>query len=410
MEQSKNQTPFFSTLKKLFSTDVIIRSENGKDLKVIDTDRIQSSGKIETNSVYDRYRRVYNGTSLYGSQVQQNYIYMRPQLYSEYDTMDNDAIIASALDIVADESSLKNDFGEVIQIRSSDEDIQKILYNLFYDILNIEFNLWSWVRQLCKYGDFFLKLEIAKDSGVYNVIPYNAFHIERIENFSQSDPQAIKFKFNPNGVISGASGMYNMGGATNTNDDHQGIYFDNFEIAHFRLVADTNYMPYGKSYLEPGRQLFKQYMMAEDAMLIQRIVRAPERRIFYINVGGIAPDQVDAFMEKTVSTLKRTPFIDPNTGQYNLKFNMQNMMEDFYIPMRGNDQSTKIETAKGLEYDGIKDVEYLRDKLFAALKVPRSFLGYGENESGKATLASQDIRFARTIDRIQRIIDRKSVV
>jgi len=139
-------------------------------------------------------------------------------------------------------------------------------------------------------------------------------------------------------------------------------------------------------------------------MLIHRIVRAPEKRIFYMNVGSIPPNEVDAFMEKTLSKLKRTPHVDEKTGEYNLRYNMQNLLEDFYIPVRGNDSSTKIESANGLQWDGIEDVEYLRDKLFAALKVPKAFMGYDENTDGKATLAAQDIRFARTIERIQRIV------
>jgi len=139
-------------------------------------------------------------------------------------------------------------------------------------------------------------------------------------------------------------------------------------------------------------------------MLIHRIARAPEKRIHYINVGAIPPNEVDSFMQKTISNMKRTPYIDQKTGEYNLKYNMQNMMEDFYIPVRGNDTSTKIETTKGLDYDGITDVEYLRDKLFAALKIPKAFLGYDEDVEGKATLAAEDIRFARTIERIQRIV------
>jgi hypothetical protein len=138
--------------------------------------------------------------------------------------------------------------------------------------------------------------------------------------------------------------------------------------------------------------------------MIHRIVRAPEKRIFYVNIGNIPPQEVDNFMQKTITSMKRIPYIDQNTGEYNLKYNMQNMLEDFYIPVRGNDQTTKIDTTKGLEYDGIKDVEYLRDKLFAALKVPKAFMGYEKDLSGKATLAAQDIRFGRTIDRIQRII------
>jgi hypothetical protein len=175
-------------------------------------------------------------------------------------------------------------------------------------------------------------------------------------------------------------------------------------MAHFRLIGDTNYLPYGRSYIEPARKLFKQYTLMEDAMLIHRISRAPEKRIFYMNVGSIPPNEIDSFMQKTISNMKRTPHIDQKTGEYNLKYNMQNMMEDFYIPVRGNDTTTKIDTTKGLDYDGIQDVEYLRDKLFAALKIPKAFLGYDETTEGKATLAAEDIRFARTIERIQRIL------
>jgi len=154
------QTGIFATLRRLFSTDVIIKNAGGKELKVVDSDHIQSYGKYDTNALVDRFNRIYTSgpTSLYGYQSNFNYQLLRPQLYSEYDVMDTDAIVASALDIVADESTLKNDMGEVLQIQSSDDDIQQILYNLFYDILNIEFNMWPWVRNMCKYGDFFLKL------------------------------------------------------------------------------------------------------------------------------------------------------------------------------------------------------------------------------------------------------------
>jgi hypothetical protein len=315
--------------------------------------------------------------------------------------MDTDAIIASSLDIISDECSLKNEMGEVLQIRSSDEDIQKILYNLFYDVLNIEFNLWSWTRQMCKYGDFFLKLEIAEKFGVYNVIPYTAYHIMRQENYDKENPSSVRFRFSPDGYV-GGTGQYTV---PNQNfKEENGIYFDNYEMAHFRLLTDVNYLPYGRSYLEPARKLFKQYTLMEDAMLIHRISRAPEKRIFYVNVGAIPPNEVENFMKKTITTMKKTPFMDPQTGEYNLKYNMQNMLEDFYIPVRGNDQTTKIETTKGLEYNGIEDVNYLRDKLFAALKVPKAFMGYEKDLTGKATLAAEDIRFARTIDRIQRIL------
>ncbi len=396
----------FSRLKRLFSTDVIIRNVGGNQIKTVDSGHIQSSGEYETNSLVDRYNRIYSTapSSLYGAQFNLNYQYLRTMIYSEYDVMDQDAIIASALDILADESTLKNDMGEVLSIRSANEDIQNILYNLFYDVLNIEFNMWMWIRQMCKYGGFFLKLEIAEKFGVYNVIPYTAYHMERQEGYNEENPQEIRYIYNPEGFVGGgtsSSGYYTV----NQNPDNTtGIVFDNYEMAHFRLVGDVNYLPYGRAYIEPARKLFKQYTLMEDAMLIHRIARAPEKRIFYVNVGAIPPNEIETFMQKTISSMKRTPFMDEKTGEYNLKYNMQNMLEDFYIPVRGNDNTTKIDTTPGLQYDGIQDVEYLRGKLFAALKIPKAFLGYEENLEGKATLAQQDIRFARTIDRIQRII------
>lgn len=399
-------TKLFSRLRRLFGTDVIIRNTGDNQLKVFDINKIQQSGNIQTNSLVDRFNRIYtnSNTSLWGQQSGYNYQYLRPQLYSEYDAMDTDAIIASALDIIADESTLKNDQGEVLAIKSPDDDIQKILYNLFYDVLNIEFNLWPWVRNMAKYGDFFLKLEIAEKYGVYNVIPYTAFHIERIEGPDTGDtenPLNICFKFNPDGIATTDYSYFNV---PNQKNNPNSILFDNYEVAHFRLLTDMNFLPYGRSYIEPARKLFKQYTLMEDAMLIHRIVRAPEKRIFYMNVGSIPPNEVDAFMEKTVSKMKRTPHVDEKTGEYNLRFNMQNLLEDFYIPVRGNDSATKIDSVSGLQWDGIQDVEYLRDKLFAALKVPKAFLGYDKDTDGKATLAAQDIRFARTIERIQRIL------
>ena len=396
-------TGLFSRLQRLFSTDVVIRNVGGNQLKVIDTDKIQSTGEFETNALMNRFKGIYQNpaaTSLAGQQFNMNYQYLRGQIYSDYDAMDQDAIIASALDIIADECTLRNDMGEVLQIKSADDNIQKILYNLFYDVLNIEFNLWSWTRQMCKYGDFFLKLEISEKFGVYNVIPYSAYHIERKENFDPENPNRVIYTYRPEGFYGASSGYY----YTPNQNQQDGIEFDNYEIAHFRLLADMNYLPYGRAYIEPARKLFKQYTLMEDAMLIHRIVRAPEKRIFKINVGSIPPNEVENFMQKTISTLKRTPYVDEKTGEYNLKYNMQNMLEDFYLPVRGNDQATQIDTTPGLSYDGIQDVEYLREKLFAALKIPKAFMGYDENVNGKATLAAEDIRFGRTIDRIQRIL------
>jgi hypothetical protein len=392
-------TSLFGRLQRLFSSDVIIRNIGGDQLKVADINRIQSTGNFQTNSLVDRFTRlhIYNNKNLYNPNL--NYQTLRVQLYSDYEAMDTDPIIASALDIIADESTLKSDKGEVLSIKSSDENIQRVLYNLFYDVLNIEFNLWSWTRNMCKYGDFFLKLEIAEEFGVYNVLPYTVYNMARFEGMDKENPGKVEFAIDPDGIMASQDPSF----YPKTNKS--AIKLDNYEVAHFRLLSDTNYLPYGRSYIEPGRKIFKQLTLMEDAMLIHRIMRAPEKRTFFVNVGSIPPAEVDQFMQKTINTMKKTPYVDPKTGQYNLKFNMQNMMEDFYIPVRGGDASTRIETTKGLDYDGTNDIQYLQAKLFAALKVPKAYFGYEGDLQGKATLAAEDIRFARTVERIQRILE-----
>lgn len=392
-------TNLFSRLQRLFSSDVIVRNIGGDQLKVADVNQIQTTGKYQTNALLDRFSRlyIYNNKNIFNPNL--NYQTLRIQLYSDYEAMDTDPIIASALDIIADEATLRNDQGEVLTINSSDENVQRILYNLFYDILNIEFNLWSWTRNMCKYGDFFLKLEVAEKFGVYNVLPYTVYHMTRQEGTEPNQPAKVTFQIDPDGLASSQDPNYIP------KSNKRVIHLDNYEVAHFRLISDTNYLPYGRSYIEPARKVFKQLSLMEDAMLIHRIMRAPEKRMFFINVGNIPPQEVEQFMQKTINEIKKTPYVDQQTGQYNLRFNMQNMMEDFYLPVRGNDTSTRIETTKGLEYDGTADVEYLRDKMFAALKIPKAYFGYEGDLQGKATLAAEDIRFARTVERIQRIVE-----
>ena len=389
-------TSLFTRLQRLFSSDVIIRNVGGKKLKVMDTGRIQKYGNLASNSLYDRFTRLHKPV---GSSLQYNptlnYQSMRLQLYSDYEAMDHDPIIAAALDIMADETTTRNEFGQVLNINSADENIRKVLHNLFYDVLNVEFNLSTWIRNMCKYGDMYLKMEVSEKYGVYNVIPLSVYEVVREEGTDAENPSYTRFTLDPNGLASGA---------TNTIRRDQ-FQLENYEVAHFRLLTDSNYLPYGRSYLEPSRKVFKQLMLMEDAMLIHRIMRAPEKRTFYINVGAIPPEQVEQFMKETVSKMKKTPYIDQNTGDYNLKYNMQNITEDFYIPVRGNDNSTRIDTTKGLDYDGTGDIEYLKNKMMAALKIPKPFLGYEEGVEGKSTLAGMDIRFARTVERVQRIVE-----
>ena len=382
MAQNKS---LFDRLKTLFSTNVVVRNVGGKKLKVVDTARYQGDGNPHTSKVIDRYGRLHGtkGTPISVYNQYNSFSATKIDLYTDYEAMDTDAIISSALDIYADESTLKNNQGDVLTIKTDNDNIRKILKNLFYDVLNIEYNLWPWIRNLCKYGDFYLYMDVKEDIGVTNVVPFSPYEMQREEG---TDPEHIYMtKF----IYEGPLGKGE---------------FQNYEIAHFRLLGDTNFLPYGKSMLEGARKLYKQLLLMEDAMLIHRIMRAPEKRIFKVDIGNIPPAEVDQYMNNLMNKMKKTPVINEQTGDYNLRFNMQNLLEDFYLPVRGGQSGTSIETLSGLQYDSIQDIEYLKSKIFAALKVPKPYLGYDESIEGKATLAALDIRFARTIERIQRIV------
>ena len=384
MAEAQNNSSFFQRLTKLFSTQAIVKVDKDGKRRVVDTDDRQQGGTNLMN-IRDRYTKLQR--SFYGDQMAAQsmaYHQVRRELFRDYDAMDNDPIISSALDIYADECTLKNEFGEVVQIKSKNEKIKEILENLFYDVLNIEFNLWSWTRNMVKYGDFFLLQEIQPGVGILNVKPLPVYELERMENTDPTNPNYVKFKLNHDPAGKGE--------------------YENYEVVHFRLLSDTNFLPYGKAMIENGRRIWKQVSLMEDAMLIHRIMRAPDKRVFKIDIGNIPPQEVDNYMQKIISKMKKTPFVDKRTGDYNLKYNIQNLTEDFFLPVRGGDSGTEIDSLGGLEYTAIDDIDYLKNKMFAALKIPKAYLGYDENVNGKATLAAEDVRFARTIERIQRTL------
>ena len=377
----------FGRLQKLFSTNTIIR-KTPQGVKVVDTDEYQSM----TTNLVDRFMKL--KVSNYAGGVESGLAYqqVRIDLFRDYDSMDMDPIISAALNVYADECTARNEFGNVLKIHHEDDNIKQILENLFYDILNIEHTLWMWTRNLVKYGDFYLQLEMAEGLGIVNVLPLSTYEMSRIEGFDPTNPQKVKFVYAP------YQNPYNAVGQTAKKE------YENYEIAHFRLNGDANFLPYGKSMIEGGRRVWKQLSLMEDAMLIHRVMRAPEKRIFKVDVGNIPPNEVDNYMQKIINSSKKVPFVDERTGEYNLKYNMQNLIEDYYMPVRGNDNGTSIDTLKGLEYNMTDDINYLKGKLLAALQIPKAFLGYEEDTNGKATLAGMDVRFAKTIERIQRVL------
>jgi hypothetical protein len=291
--------------------------------------------------------------------------------------------IASTMDIYADEMTTSNQYRQVVIIDSKNEEIKNILHHLYFNILNLESNLFSWCRTMCKFGDFFLYLDIDEKIGVKSVLGLPSPEVERLEGEDESNPNYVQFQWNS-----------------------AGITFENWQIAHFRILGQDKYSPYGTSVLEPARRIWRQLNLMEDAMMAYRIVRSPERRVFYIDVGNVSPPEVEQYIQKIVTQMKRNQIVDPNTGRVDLRYNPMSIDEDFYIPVRGTQSGTKIENLKGGEFTGdIDDVQYLRDKLFSALKVPQSYLSSGKDASeDKSTLAQKDIRFARTIQRLQRVI------
>ena len=383
-------TSLRSRLQRLFSTNVVVRNVGGKKLKVADTSRMQS---VARNNLIDRYQKIFTGSGLSGYSDSMFTKSQRLNLFKDYESMDSDAIISSALDIYADESTMKSEYGNVLEIRTDNGQVKEILHNLFYDILNIEFNLWPWVRNMCKYGDFFLQLEINEKYGITNVVPMSVYDVTRMEGLDPENPEYVKF------LIESATNQHRYKPQASA----ERTELENYEVAHFRLLSDSNYLPYGKSQVEGARKNWKQLSLMEDAMLIHRIMRAPEKRIFKLDIGNIPPNEVDNYMQKVITKMKKAPVVDEGTGDYNLKYNMQNITEDFFLPVRGGDSGTNIESLPGLTYEATEDIEYLKNKLLSALRIPKAFLGFEEQIGSKATLAAEDVRFARTIERIQRI-------
>jgi len=385
----------FNSLKKLFSTQVVVRRVGKGKIKVVDSSRLQSSGNKRGSSHFDRYGRLHNTNKNWQTYNERfNYHANKLELYSDYEAMDKDSILHSVLDIYSDEATLKNDMGDVLKIKSTDEDTKKILRNLFYDVLNIEFNLWSWVRGMNKYGDYYLELDIDPELGVVNAEPMSAYEVVREEGYDEENPYSVRFRMQSQHVNS-----YSRQPQGNDR------YLESFQVAHFRLMSDTNFLPYGRSLLEGARKTWKQLTLMEDAMMIHRIMRAPEKRVFKIGIGNIPPEEVDNHMQNIIDGMKKVPYIDEATGDYNLQFNLQNMLEDYYLPVRGSESGTEIDTLSGMDFGGIDDIEYLRNRMMAALKVPKAFVGYDDSVNGKATLAQEDIRFARSVERVQKIVE-----
>jgi hypothetical protein len=341
----------------------------------------QFDGKKATSSAFEVFKKTQS--HVYSTAMSAYGTYDRMARYSDFSEMEYTPEISSGLDIYSEESVATDEKGRVLHIHSENPKIEALLEDLFFDTLNVEFNLSGWVRNLCKYGDFFLFNDVSPEFGVINAYPMPVNEVEREEGFDPDDPLAVRFRW----VTQGNQVL------------------ENWQVAHFRLLGNDAFLPYGSSVLEAARRIWRQLILIEDAMLVYRVIRSPERRVFYVDVGNVPPEDIPAYMEQVQTSLKRSQVVDSDTGRVDLRYNPLSVDEDYYLPVRGSEQGTKIETlAGGQNTTAIEDVEYIQAKLFAALKIPKAYLGYDEGLGAKATLSQEDIRFSRTINRIQRTI------
>ena len=371
------ESELFRRLTRLLSGPITnMRTQTPRALKRKQLDKYKfksASGKSFKKSIYNPFESI---------QLNQLTNQNRTARYIDFDQMEYEPIIGSAMDIYADEITTQSSLQPMLKINCTNEEIKSVLHSLYYNILNIEFNLFGWARSLCKYGDFFLYLDVDDAVGVTNVLGIPIHEIERLEGEDPDNPQYVQFQWNSAGMT-----------------------LENWQMAHFRILGNDKYAPYGTSVLESARRIWRQLHLLEDHMMAYRISRSSERRVFYIDVGNIAPQDVEQYIQKVMTQMKRNQVVDADTGRVDLRYNPMSVEDDYFLPVRGNSQ-TKIATLPGGQYTGdIDDVTYLKDKLFAALKIPQSYLFRGEGgDEDKTTLAQKDIRFARTIQRLQRSV------
>jgi len=308
--------------------------------------------------------------------------------YADFEGMEFFPEIAAALDIMMEESTTQNGEGRILNIFSESKRVKRILQDLFFNRLDIHTNLPMWTRNTCKYGDDFLYLNVDSEDGITNVKQLPNIEIIRKENdgFGENSSMESEDKFNPVKFIWG----------------DRDIEFNAWQIAHFRLLGDDRRLPYGTSMLEKARRIWKQLLLSEDAMLIYRVTRAPERRIFKIFVGNIDEADVPSYIQKIANNFKKSPVIDQKTGQIDTRYNQMAQDQDYFIPVRDPNAPSPIDTLPGAtNLSEIADIQYLQKKLFTALRIPKAFLNFEEVTGEGKNLALQDIRFSRTINRIQ---------
>lgn len=320
-------------------------------------------------------------------------------MYRDADLMDAFPEIGAALDIVSEESALADSLGSIVTVQSKSERVKSILEDLFVNRLNLQLTAQMVIRAMCKYGNQFMLLDIDHKNGVKGWKQLPVFNVERIENGIQN-PYGAGASIAVNGV-----NIDNADLSTQfiwLDDNNSQIPFRDWQIAHFRLITNSLYLPYGVSYLNAARRHWRMLSLMEDMMLIYRLERSVERRVYKIFVGAIDDADVGAYVEQIANEFKRTPIIDPMTGQLDLRKNILGIDQDLFIPVRDENAATPIDTlSAGQNMTALDDIKFVQNKVLTALRIPKSFLNFEETAGDGKNLALMDIRFTRTVNRIQ---------
>jgi len=383
----------FQQLNDLFGPE-IKQQQNKSSYSLNDKELLKTKSKEEYE--YEKLQRqqdkyLSNMWTKVDNEIYQHSVYYettRLASYADFEGMEFFPEISAALDIMMEESTTLNTNNKVLNIFSESKRVRRILEDLFFNRLDIHTTLPMWTRNTCKYGDNFVFLNIDSNEGIMGAKQLPNIEISRKENegFGENSSNAETDKYNPVKFVWG----------------QRDIEFNAWQIAHFRLLGDDRRLPYGTSMLEKARRIWKQLLLSEDAMLIYRVTRAPERRIFKIYVGNIDEQDVPSYVQKIANNFKKTPVIDQNTGQIDTRYNQMAQDQDYFIPVRDPNAPSPIDTLAGAtNLSEIADIQYLQKKLFTALRVPKPFLGFEEANGEGKNLALQDIRFSRTINRVQ---------
>ena len=390
-----NNITVFQRLTKMFGFPGQVKPEDSPSFNFSREEILKTNSREEyeramlqaqqSQYVADKWTKLEQ--SLYNQSVY--YEPNRMSAYYDYESMEFTPEISAALDIYAEESTTLSEKGEILTIFSESTRIKTILEDLFINRLDLNTNLQMWARGVCKYGDDFVYLKIDPEKGIVGCQQLPNVEIERIEGGSsktpnQRDPQTpsreLRFAWK-----------------------NKDLEFQAWEIAHFRLLGDDRKLPYGTSMLDKIRRIWKQLLLAEDAMLIYRTTRAPERRVFKVFVGNMDDKDIEAYVQRVANKFKRDQIVDSRNGQVDMRYNQMAVDQDYFIPVRDPAQTNPIETLPGAQNLGeIADIEYIQKKMLAALRIPKAFLGFEEVVGDGKTLALMDIRFARTINRIQK--------